>query len=160
MWPLPGVSAAGKPTPYGSFGARRPKKRHPGVDLGAPEGTPVTAPEDLIVTAHQGWAGPRAVALLGHTQDGRTLVFGALAPEGRAEVGEVIGRGEPVGVVGRYPGGDSMLHLEVLWRADGTPVTPRQRKAIVTAPWAGDAPPPGLLDAGEYRARMEGWADA
>lgn len=166
LWPLPGVSRKGKPTPMGSFGARRWKKNrdgkivgkrhHTGVDLGAPEGAPVVAPESGVVSGHQGWAGPGARALLLHTDTGATLVFGALRGASRAPVGKRVERGGQVGEVGIYPGGDTMLHLERLVNIDGSAVRPRERTRLVKSWEWGHAKPPGILDVGEY---VEGMVD-
>lgn len=154
LWPLPGVSSKGKPTSLGSFGAPRKQgtKFHAGVDLGAPEGTVVVAPEDGTLVRDQGWDGLNAKALLLETArpGGPVLLFGGVAPgswpvneKGRLDK-RFVRRGEPIAVIGRYPNGGTMLHFETYVRG-----TRQNRK------WFQMRPKPGsLIDPTPYVGAM------
>ncbi len=128
LWPLPGRPLGTKVRSARRFGALRKNgtKYHAGIDLGAPEGTVVVAPEDGRLVATQGWDGPNAKAVLLETArpDGPVLFFGAVAPDSwptDAEGNLVeldVKRGEQIAVLGRYPGAkrSSMLHFEIYRR--------------------------------------------
>lgn len=128
LWPLPGRPLGTKVRASRRFGALRKAgtKHHAGIDLGAPEGTVVVAPEDGRLVATQGWDGPNAKAVLLETArpDGPVLFFGAVAPDSWPTdaqgnlVERDVKRGEQIAVLGRYPGPkrSSMLHFEMYRR--------------------------------------------
>ena len=122
VWPLPQwkkskVQTYGRGTARG-FGADRGDHRHAGVDLGPPKagelgraaGSTVVSPFVGVVTRIGGWrTGTRRVEI--STPVGR-IVLGALDPNLAVKVGSVVLPGQKVGVLGLYPGGSAMLHLE------------------------------------------------
>lgn len=144
IWPLPDVTRR-----RWTFGAPRTSKdgtrrRHAGVDLYAPRGSIVLAPESGHIIASQRFLGPMAVALLMQTDSGPVILFGEVEPQSWREFGRSIGsrveRGDAVARVGIAPKGGQMLHYEMY--TQGT----RQN-----AQWiAGRDPPPNLLDPTQY----------
>ena len=119
-WPLP---LPPKTWPKGStYGYRRPAnsklpqtRHHNGVDLGAPFGTPVLAPESGVIVAQEtGWE-TRVVdgmmrgvkALIMHTDSGLTLLLGGLRPGSGIASGTRVAAGDTLAEVGSYP----LLHV-------------------------------------------------
>lgn len=154
LWMLPGISREGKPKWGGRFAAHRSNEYlHKGIDLGAPRGADIVAPEDGIIVATQGWLGPntRGVHFLTKRDDGPMLVVGAVEPGSwptipgsDSPVGVPVARGQRIARVGIYPKGSTMLHLET-WRRDAK----RKRR------WKrGEPPPDGLLDPTPYVEAM------
>jgi murein DD-endopeptidase MepM/ murein hydrolase activator NlpD len=148
-WPLLDLKPRFKPDSFmrqrvGDDGRLR---FHAGMDLPAPEGTVVVAPENGRILKSQTFNGPRAHALLLETSSGLVINLGEVEPDSWTMFG--VGPGSPVwagqavATVGVNPGGDTMLHIET-YRA-GT------RK---TSPWYQDqGPPPSLLDPTDYILR-------
>lgn len=141
VWPLPDVTRR-----RWTFGASRANgtRRHAGVDLYAPRGSVVLAPESGEVVATQGFNGPNAVALVMQTDSGPAILFGEVEPGSWTrlglEVGSRVEAGQPVATVGINPGGSQMLHLEMY--RDGTRRNYR---------WmAGNPAPEQLLDPTQY----------
>jgi murein DD-endopeptidase MepM/ murein hydrolase activator NlpD/uncharacterized membrane protein YgcG len=125
-WPLP---TPPKSWPVGSkFAARRPWKKtvpqtrnHTGIDLDASPGTPVLAPEDgTIVAPNSGWeynaqTGKGVKALIMQTDSGLTILLGGIRPNSATvTAGQKVKAGQKVAEVGRYPLGDSMLHVTLM----------------------------------------------
>lgn len=117
LWPLPTAPRKWWPK---SFGGRRPWKspdpshHHKGVDIHAPEGAPVVAPTDGTVLSDSGWSGPNTRGVMFQSDGGPVLVFGAVAPGSyRDDFPYRVKRGEKIAEIGRYPGGSTMLHLEL-----------------------------------------------
>ena len=132
-WPVPGYTKFSS----SSFGGDRPSKREPGVpptryhagvDIHAPRGTVVVAMESGTVVAFEGWESRkgfperRTEALLLQLDSGPVLVYGALIPDSWEAYGLGVGsrvqQGQPLGLIGTYPFGDTMLHIEA--HAKGT----------------------------------------
>lgn len=148
VWPIPGYSYFSGT----SFGGDRPsncegercKRYHCGVDVHAPWGTYVVATEAGVVLNTQGWASKKgrtdrtSKALLLQLDNGPVIVYGGLAPNSWAEVGVGIGTrvtpGQPVGKVGYYPNGSTMLHIEG-----------RKKGTRIATPWEVNTPPPANL---------------
>lgn len=146
----------------GSLGARRPWKKtkpqtryHCGVDLGAPAGTPILAPEGGVVLSGQhGWEsqidkktgqliGVKAVVM--QADSGRTILLGGVRPGTGASKGTRVVPGQQVGVVGNYPLGDSMCHVQ-LWNR---PLTISE--VIKRQEWkVGQPRPDALIDPAEF----------
>lgn len=141
IWPLPAVTRR-----RWTFGADRPRgRRHAGVDLYAPKGSIVLAPEGGVVIATQRFVWQdRHDALLFQTDSGPVILFGEVLPGSWVAIGANIGsrveRGQPIARVGVNPGGSSMLHYEMYTR--GTRKNSRW--------YAGKTPPPNLLDPTRY----------
>lgn len=148
-WPVPGYTKFSR----SSFGGDRPSVRapgvpptryHAGVDIKAPRGTVVVAMEDGTIVAIEGWRSRKGFperttkALLIQLDSGPVLVYGALIPNSweayGLSKGSRVRRGDPVGLIGTYPEGDQMLHIEA--HAEGT------RRSD---PWVISQGPPGQL---------------
>ncbi len=149
VWPIahgpdPRVATGGGK----AIGAPRPNnRRHAGVDIIARAGLTVVATEDGRVVATNAWAGPNAKSLLLETDSGLVVNYGAVAPGSWHDFGVGVGTkvraGHPIARIGRYPGGDTMLHFELY--------TAGTRK---NARWKdGRNPPDNLLDPTEYLQR-------
>ena len=103
-WPLKGVL-------YGRYGVRS-GRRHDGIDLAAPEGTPIgaAAPGTVIFTGEQ--AGYGSIVILRH--EGGLVTLYAHCSAVLVEEGATVRGGQPiarVGQTGRSSG--PHLHLEV-----------------------------------------------
>lgn len=156
-WPLPSAPANWKGG--GAFGAKRPWSKpqtrwHTGIDLGAPAGLAVLAPEaGTIVAPNSGWesrvlngkvVGVKALIL--QTDSGKTLLLGGIRP-GSAIVtpGQKVIAGQKVAEVGTYEGGDSMVHFQ-MYEGHLTEAQVNARKS-----WKlGGAKPDKLLDPTDY----------
>lgn len=151
-WPLPGYRKFSRQ----SFGGNRPwnspnpERYHAGVDIHCPRGSVVVAAEDGTVVRSQGWRSRKGFpdrttkALLLQLDTGPVLVYGALIPDSwRAygvSVGSRVRRGQPLGQVGTYPNGDTMLHFEA-----------RKQGATKADPWyVSDDSPSNLLNVTPY----------
>jgi murein DD-endopeptidase MepM/ murein hydrolase activator NlpD len=160
-WPLPAdqvrdVPVVGGPQAGRAFGVSRPysdayrcNRRHVGVDLKAREGDVVVATEPGVIVATQGWDGPAAKALLLQTDRGPVVLYGAVAPGSWSEFGVGPGirvqTGQPLGRIGRYPKGSSMLHFELYEQG-----TMRNRV------WCAGRPlPQGALDPTSYLLMLQ-----
>lgn len=143
VWPLPAVTRR-----RWTFGANRSGKQgprhHAGVDLYAPKGSEVLAPEAGKLIASQRFLGPQAVALLMQGDSGNVILLGEVLPNSWGHLGLSIGdrvaAGQPVARVGVTPGGSSMLHYEMY--TEGTRRNSRW--------FRGDPPPGNLLNPTSY----------
>lgn len=152
LWPLP--LEPKQWTAGGSFGAARPSSKNPdrthqGIDLYAPQHTPVLACEDGVVVGDQGWDGPGTRAVMVESPTGIVILYGAVAPGSYPKIGQKLKRGDQVATVGVYPHGSTMLHIE-FW-AKGTKFKPSRPKWA----WKGSKPPE-LYDGTEYLQRAMG----
>jgi peptidoglycan LD-endopeptidase LytH len=137
VMPVPGIA----PTDLqNSFGAPRPdERRHIGIDIGAPRGTPVVAAMDgWVVSLSGGGAGGRGLHLLDRT--GRYVFYYAHL-DGYAEglwPGRAVRRAELVGYVGTTgnAGDWPHLHLEVgrITRPGTLQVVPLNPYEFLTGP--------------------------
>lgn len=159
LWPL-----ARQPAPWtklGSFGAPRDggSRRHQGVDLYAPAGTPVLAAEDGVISAVQGWSGPGTKGLLVYSPaTDVTLLYGAVKPGSYPPIGTQVRRGEQIATIGTYPAGSTMLHLEI-WPGKLQPPRPRWNPGsdppsydpapYLERAWANWTTVPGLIPSGD-----------
>jgi len=137
VWPVRG-EAPNTPGGGRAFGASRDggNRIHAGIDLYGDEGDVVVATESGTIVAAQGWAGPNAKAVLLQTDSGPVVLYGAVAPGSWPRVGTRVRAGDPVGRLGTYPHGSSMLHLEVY----------RSGVRRNFRWYAGEPKPPTLLD--------------
>lgn len=135
----------------GSFGFVRKHHTHEGVDLYAPEGTPVYAVEAGQIVAIIPFTGPQvdmpwwndthAVLVEGNTG---VVLYGEIVPDASLKVGWYIGAGHPLGSVTavlRHDKGRpmAMLHLELYDHIVREPVE-----------WIGVKRPDGLKDPTPY----------
>jgi murein DD-endopeptidase MepM/ murein hydrolase activator NlpD len=117
IWPVNGPIT-------GAFGEQRPGHIHAGIDIAAPNGTPIHAADDGKVVLMQGIGasgGYGNYTCVQHT----TTMSTCYAHQSRfgTSVGAKVGKGQVIGFVGNT--GHSFgnhLHFEV--RIDGTPVQP------------------------------------
>jgi murein DD-endopeptidase MepM/ murein hydrolase activator NlpD len=95
------------------FGEARGSRRHLGIDMLAPRGTPVVATVNGVLRRHDNKLGGHAFYLDG--DDGREYYGAHLATfvrgDGRVHIGETIGT---VGNTGNAAGGPTHLHFEVM----------------------------------------------
>ena len=119
-WPVTGavVSAFGKAL-AGRFGTSIVRN---GIEIAAPEGTPVRAVHGGSVAYAAPFAGFGLLAIVDHGGSAFTL-YGHLA-EVSVRQGTTVQRGAEVGKVGLVPAGDAGLYFEL--RIDGRPVDPLQ----------------------------------
>lgn len=85
----------------------------PAADIFGTPGTPVLSPIDGVITklsgrppsagAYQGAGGPFGYSVYVHGSDGRTYFLTHFGTVG-VRVGQRVGRGQPIGTVGDYPG--------------------------------------------------------
>ena len=152
VWPLPDVRR-NVPTSGGRrFGASRKGgvRYHAGIDILAPEGALVVAPESGTLVAKYKFNGPRAFALLLQTDSGIVINLGEVYPNSWQEFGLVVGTrktagswvgmGSPIARIGVNPGGSTMLHIETY--TAGTRANQRW--------FPGETPPRRLLDPTNY----------
>ena len=113
-WPVQGTVGSG----YGGRGGRH----HDGIDILAPEGTPVRAAETGVVTyAGDGLRGYGNTAVLDHG-GGATTLYGHLR-EIHVRSGDVVAAGTAIGTVGRT-GNATTSHLHFELRLEGRAVDP------------------------------------
>ena len=119
-WPVTGavVSAFGKAL-AGRFGTSIVRN---GIEIAAPEGTPVRAVHGGSVAYAAPFAGFGLLAIVDHGGSAFTL-YGHLG-EVSVRQGTTVQRGTEVGRVGLVPAGDAWLYFEL--RIDGRPVDPLQ----------------------------------
>jgi murein DD-endopeptidase MepM/ murein hydrolase activator NlpD len=114
QWPVPGTVASG----FGGRGGRH----HNGIDILAPEGTPVRASETgIVVYAGGGLRGYGNAAMLDHG-GGATTLYGHLK-EIHVKSGDVVAAGSVIGAVGRT-GNATTDHLHFELRMEGRSVNP------------------------------------
>jgi murein DD-endopeptidase MepM/ murein hydrolase activator NlpD len=117
-WPIPPETVV----VTSGFGARHGGSHHDGIDLSAPEGTPVkaTARGRVVFSGRSGRWGRMVVVDHG---DGWPTRYAHLKRV-KGDRGKKLGRGEIVGTVGRSGNATGFhLHYEVL--RNGKPVNPR-----------------------------------
>ena len=119
-WPVSGkvVSAFGRAL-AGRFGTSIVRN---GIEIAAPEGTPVRAVHGGTVAYAAPFSGFGVLAIVDHGGSAFTL-YGHLA-EVSLKQGTTVQRGAQVGKVGLVPAGDAGLYFEL--RIDGRPVDPLQ----------------------------------
>jgi septal ring factor EnvC (AmiA/AmiB activator) len=119
-WPLKGTVASrfGR-VPSGRFGTEIVRN---GIDLTAPEGTPVAAVHEGVVAFAAPFTGFGTLVILDHGKSAFTM-YGFLK-EAAVTVGTNVARGTTLGTVGLSPSGGPALYFEV--RIDGRPVDPLQ----------------------------------
>ena len=136
------------PVPYVHLTSRFGSRRHPllgyvrahqGVDYGAPEGTPVWAVGDGVVTS-AGWSGGCGLAVQIHHRNGLDSVYCHLSKVNVA-AGSRVGQKQVVGRVGST-GLSTGPHLHYALRRGGSYVNPLQlqlpRGEPVRAEWRDD----------------------
>jgi septal ring factor EnvC (AmiA/AmiB activator) len=93
-----------------------------GLELAAPEGTPVRAIHEGTVAYAAPFTGFGVLVILDHGS-GAFSLYGHLA-ESAVDVGNALKRGDVLGRVGLAPAGEASLYFEL--RIDGRPVDPLQ----------------------------------
>jgi murein DD-endopeptidase MepM/ murein hydrolase activator NlpD len=115
------------PGPDGEFGAQRSGHIHEGVDLLAPQGTPVVAPYAGTVTFVAYQAGGAGYYVVLHSDYDYAFMHLATGST-RVKVGQTLAAGDRIGDVGQT--GDAAgphLHFEAWqgpWQEGGAPVDP------------------------------------
>jgi septal ring factor EnvC (AmiA/AmiB activator) len=118
-WPVAGRVTGAFGQPSGRFGASTARN---GIEIAAPEGTPVQAVHSGTVSYADAFAGFGTLVILDHGANNYSL-YGYL---GSASVtqGEAVESGAELGRVGSAPGGPPTLYFEI--RIDGPSVDPVQ----------------------------------
>ena len=122
IWPTKGRLSS-------SFGNRKDPFQgtdgfHAGVDITAPQGTPIVAAADGIVT-HSGWFSRYGKqVILDHGDTGLTTSYAHMS-KFYVHPGQMVRRGEVIGQVGQT-GKSTSPHLHYEVRYLGTPVNPYQ----------------------------------
>jgi len=99
------------------------ERLHSGIDMAAPQGTPVYAAESGVVTVAQSWSGYGNCIIIDHG-GGLMTLYGHLKPGGiLVEKGQEVKKGEKIGLVG-MTGTATGYHLHFEVRKDGKPVDP------------------------------------
>jgi murein DD-endopeptidase MepM/ murein hydrolase activator NlpD len=99
------------------------KRLHAGIDMAAPQGTPVYAAESGVVTVAQSWSGYGNCIIIDHG-GGLMTLYGHLKPGGiLVEKGQEVKKGEKIGLVG-MTGTATGYHLHFEVRLNGEPVDP------------------------------------
>lgn len=109
--PASGSDAFPRGNPYGE---QRPYGRHPGIDFMVAVGTPVIAPADGRVTEVRNFDGPRPwqggwVVQLSHADDFHSAYLHPT--ELHVEMGQVLNRGQLIGLSGASNSGHAHLHF-------------------------------------------------
>lgn len=116
-WPLP----SGLAVVTSTFAEIRGRRHHQGLDLAAPEGTPVLATADGLVTfANRSGASGRLVVI---EHGGGWETRYAHLRRIQVERGQRVARGEEIGTVG-HSGNASGAHLHYEVRHAGRPLDP------------------------------------
>lgn len=150
-WPLPTPPATW--SSGSSYGARRPWKKelpqtrkHTGIDLKAAPGTPVLAPfSGTIVARNSGWeynakTGKGVKSLIMQTDNGLTILLGGIKPDSAiVQDGQKVQAGQKLAEVGRYPLGDSMLHVTIYQGLLS------EKEVNARKSWPSSQPPPANL---------------
>jgi murein hydrolase activator len=119
-WPVKGkLLTRFGPSRDGRFGTAIVRN---GIEIGAPEGTPVRAVHGGVVAYAAPFAGFGTLIIVDHG-GGAFTMYGHLA-EARVERGARVARLGLIGTVGVAPAGDEALYFEV--RVDGRPADPLQ----------------------------------
>jgi MYXO-CTERM domain-containing protein len=120
VWPVEGRPATwrrGQLADGRPAGVVPPERHHAGADLTAKPTDWLVATEPGKLYRSQGWDGAEAKALVVHTDSGRTLIYGNVAPgswlEAGVDAGARLVAGQRLGRPGRYPRGNTNLHFEV-----------------------------------------------
>ncbi|GIM48452.1 hypothetical protein DNHGIG_40010 [Collibacillus ludicampi] len=112
LWPVQGTSVHDITQYFGENG-------HRGLDIGAPEGTPILAPVSGVIktiwTAAQDVNGGNSIVL--HGVDGNDWYFAHLSAH-KVHVGEIVGQGMIIGLVGQT-GHATGPHLHLEFWANG-----------------------------------------
>ena len=137
------VAYAAKIPPGGRFGVRRNDGViHKGIDVFAPEGTPVVAAADGVVDYSGRISGYGETIAIRHAGGERTLY--AHLSRRYPRVGVAVAQGETIGLVGRTADGDcgryfcdspAHLHFEVI--TDAGPIN-RSRARVEPVAWLAD----------------------
>jgi murein DD-endopeptidase MepM/ murein hydrolase activator NlpD len=113
LWPVPGTVTSG-------FGMRW-GRLHAGIDIAAPEGTPVRAADSGVVI-FAGWAGGYGNLVLVAHGGGMVTAYAHLSSVAVGE-GASVGRGSTIGAVGST-GHSTGPHLHFEVRINGQPQDP------------------------------------
>jgi murein DD-endopeptidase MepM/ murein hydrolase activator NlpD len=100
--------------------------RHPGIDLGVPHGTPITAPFQAKVI-QAGWNGGYGYSVTLEVQaNGKTyqILVGHMAEVPSVSVGQIVQPGQVLGKVGST-GASTGPHIHLEVRENGVPVDPK-----------------------------------
>jgi len=117
MWPLKSFRVTS------GFGALKSRK-HDGLDLAAPKGTPIMAAANgKVIFSGQGPSGYGKIVIVKH--DTRTITVYAHNYKNLVREGQVVRRGDKIATVGRSGRADG-YHLHFELRIDRKPVDPRR----------------------------------
>lgn len=121
-WPVPGHYSISSPYGWRIHPILNIRKFHTGVDIPAPQGTPVVAADDGVVIMAQYMGGYGNVVMISH--GGGIVTVYAHNSSVRCHVGQTVRRGDVISYIGTT-GMSTGPHLHFEVRIDGSTVDPQ-----------------------------------
>ena len=159
--PITGTVWGALGEPRGAYGGLK-AHRHAGVDIGAPEGTPVYAHSDGVVVKSEFQKGATGGIVTVRYADGTEAKYMHLSDTGVVKPGQKVTAGQPIGLSGYSPAARSAgahLHMELRdkngalldpleyfgWgssKSGATPEAARGTKTVANVPFGAQTPVP------------------